>query len=108
MAFTNRDVDRARTVDDLLSRRELDALAADGSGFEVFYTVTRGAPAGWSGFARRIDVPMLAQVAKPFGLEPLVFICGPTLMVENAASGLTELGIPAARIKTGRFGPSGS
>ena len=98
----------ARTVDDLIYRRELDALAADGSGFEVFYTVTRGAPAGWGGFARRIDVPMLAQVAKPFGPEPLVFICGPTLMVESAASGLTELGIAAARIKTERFGPSGS
>jgi ferredoxin-NADP reductase len=97
----------ARTADDLIYRRELDALAADGTGLEVIYTLTRGAPAGWSGFSRRIDLPMLAQVAKPLGPEPLVYICGPTLMVESAASGLTELGIAAARIKTERFGPSG-
>jgi ferredoxin-NADP reductase len=97
----------ARTADDLIYRRELDALAADGTGLEVFYTLTRGAPAGWSGFSRRIDLPMLAQVAKPLGAEPLVYICGPTLMVESAASGLAELGIAAARIKTERFGPSG-
>lgn len=98
----------ARSVEDLIYRRELDALAADGTGFEVFYTITRGAPAGWSGFTRRIDLPMLAQVAKPLGPEPLVYICGPTLMVESAASGLAELGVPAPRIKTERFGPSGS
>ncbi len=98
----------ARGLDELIYRRELDALAAYGTGLEVIYTLTRSAPAGWSGFTRRIDLPMLAQVAKPLGPEPLVYICGPTLMVESAASGLAELGIAPARIKTERFGPSGS
>ncbi len=98
----------ARTADELIYRDELDRLAADGSGFEVVYTVTRGAPPGWTGFTRRIDLPMLAQVAKPLGPDPMVFICGPTLMVESAASALGALGIAPERIKTERFGPTGT
>jgi ferredoxin-NADP reductase len=38
----------------------------------------------------------------------MCFICGPTLLVEAAASGLVAAGLPADRIKTERFGPSGS
>jgi ferredoxin-NADP reductase len=98
----------ARTAEELIYRDELAALAADGSGLEVIYTLTRGAPAGWSGYTRRIDAAMLATVAGPLGRAPLVYICGPTLMVEGAANALGEIGIAAARIRTERFGPTGA
>lgn len=98
----------ARSGDDLIYKDELDRLAADGSGLQVFYTLTRSQPAGWTGFSRRIDPAMLREVTAGLGSSPMVFICGPTLMVEAAASGLQVAGIAAQNIKTERFGPSGS
>jgi ferredoxin-NADP reductase len=73
----------------------------------VFYTFTRSQPPGWTGYARRIDAPMLREVAGLLGKEAQVFICGPTLLVESAANGLVQIGVPANQIRTERFGPSG-
>ncbi|MEO7889592.1 MAG: ferredoxin reductase [Vicinamibacterales bacterium] len=98
----------ARSADDLIYREELDRLATDGSGLEAFYTLTRNQPAGWTGYSRRIDAAMLREVAGPSGPSPLVFICGPTLLVEAVANGMVQVGVPEGRIKTERFGPSGS
>ena len=98
----------ARSYDDLIYREELDRLAADGSGLEVVYTLTRSQPSGWRGYSRRIDAAILATVAGPLGRTPLCYICGPTLLVEAAANGLAEIGVPASRIRTERFGPSGN
>jgi len=95
----------SRTFDDVIYRDELEALAKDGVG--VFHTLTRSQPAGWTGYARRIDDRMLAEVAKPLGRNVLAFVCGPTALVETAADGLERAGLSADRIRTERFGPSG-
>jgi ferredoxin-NADP reductase len=50
---------------------------------------------------------MLREVAQPLGTAVQAFICGPTLFVEAAASGLVQLGIEPERIHTERFGPTG-
>ena len=97
----------ARGYDDLIYRDELGQLAAAGMGLEVFYTLTRSQPAGWTGYARRLDNAMLAEVARPLR-APQVFVCGPTLLVEAAANGLEQVGVPAKQIRTERFGPSGT
>ncbi len=55
---------------------------------------------------QRIDEPMLAEVLAGSGADPLVYVCGPTLLVEAAADGLTNLGVPPGRIRTERFGPT--
>jgi ferredoxin-NADP reductase len=39
--------------------------------------------------------------------RPLAFVCGPTPLVETAATALVELGHDPTRIKTERFGPTG-
>jgi ferredoxin-NADP reductase len=96
-----------RTIDDVIYRTELDDLGAAGDGLRVAHTLTRAQPPGWQGYARRIDGPMLAEVLAPLGADPLVYICGPTLLVEAAANGLVEGGVPAARVRTERFGPTG-
>jgi ferredoxin-NADP reductase len=99
----------SRTIGDIIYRAELEQLAAEPHGPAVVHTLTREQPPGWSGLARRIDEPMLAEVLERvggIGAEPLVYICGPTLLVESAASGLTNLGIPPARVRTERFGPT--
>src|SRR5512135_2833670 len=77
----------SRSYEEIIYRQELenlqlDELQKDRSGLEVFHTLTRGQPPGWRGYARRIDLPMLAEVVKPFGMEARAYICGPTPLVE--------------------------
>jgi len=45
----------SRTLADVMYRAELEGLAAAGDGFELFQTLTRGAPEGWAGYQGRID-----------------------------------------------------
>jgi ferredoxin-NADP reductase len=96
----------SRTLDDVIYREELDALAAAKDGVHAIQTLTRSQPPGWAGYARRIDREMLSEVLSRVGAQPLAYICGPTLLVEAAANGLVELGVPAPRIRTERFGPT--
>ena len=96
----------SRTLDDVIYRDELASLASDGSGLRVIETLTRSQPPGWTGYDRRIDRPMLSEAIAAVGAQPLVYICGPTLLVEAAANGLVELGVPAVRVRTERFGPT--
>jgi ferredoxin-NADP reductase len=96
----------ARSLEDVIYRAELDRLAA-GDGLRVVLTLTRSQPAGWAGFARRVDEEMLAEVAWPPEGAPLAFVCGPTPFVESVAGSLVALGHRADRIKTERFGPTG-
>lgn len=95
-----------RTYEDIIYRDELEKF--DGKGFQLFQTLTRAQPAGWKGYARRVDSAMLDEVAGPLGKQVKVFICGPTAFVESAADSLAQAGIPPAQIKTERFGPTGS
>ena len=98
----------SRSYEEVIYRAELDALAAKRDGLEVFHTLTRSQPAGWTGYARRIDDAMLREVSGPIAKDARVFICGPTALVEAAADALEGIGIPANRIKTERFGPTGT
>ena len=97
----------SRSIDDIIYRHELEALTAGKDGLAVFYTLTRSQPAGWKGFARRIDAGMLSEVAGPLGKEAQAFICGPTQLVEAAAEVLVGMGLNAGHIRTERFGPTG-
>jgi ferredoxin-NADP reductase len=97
----------SRTPADVIYRDELDALHAAQNGLEIIHTFTRAQPSGWRGYARRIDTAMLREVIQPLGPAPLTYICGPTLLVEAAANGLAELGVPPTQIRTERFGPTG-
>jgi ferredoxin-NADP reductase len=98
----------SRRLEDVIFGAELDALAARRDGLAVHLTLTREQPPGWTGYARRIDDAMLAEVATPLGSSPRAYICGPTALVENVANGLVRLGLPPDRVRTERFGPSGT
>jgi ferredoxin-NADP reductase len=95
----------ARSLEEVIYRDELDRLTG---GVEVFHTLTRVQPPGWTGYARRVDAELLGEVAWPAEQDPLAFVCGPTSFVETVASGLVELGYPPARVKTERFGATGA
>ncbi len=98
----------SRRWDDVIYRAELDAMAAADDSLHVTHTITRDAPAGWTGFRRRIDREMLSEVAWPPSQHPHIFICGPTPLVEVVATECVALGHDAARVKTERFGPTGN
>jgi ferredoxin-NADP reductase len=98
----------SRGPDEIIYREELDRLTATDSGFEVVHTLTRQQPPGWTGYARRIDEPMLAEVLEPLGAATRAYACGPTALVENVANALVRLGLPPDRIRTERFGPTGT
>lgn len=97
----------SRSYADIIYRDELARLAGGGDGLRVVHTLTRGAPADWAGYARRIDRAMLVEVAPDPGLRPLVYVCGPTPLVEFVANTLVELGHDPLQVKTERFGPTG-
>jgi len=99
-------VHSSRTYDDIIYRDELASLAANDAALHVIQTLTRSQPPGWTGYDRRIDRPMLAEAIAAAGPQPLVYICGPTLLVEAAANALVELGVPPAQVRTERFGPT--
>lgn len=98
----------SRTFEDIIYYEELEALRSGKNGLDVFHTLTRSRPDGWSGYARRIDEKMLGEVIQPFGKSAQAFICGPTPLVESAANTLVKLGMPAGQVRTERFGPTGA
>ena len=94
----------SRSWADVIYRDELDRGS---DGVAVIHTLTRQQPPGWTGYARRVDQQMIAEVAWPVGAGPLAYACGPTSFVETVASALVAFGYQARRIRTERFGASG-
>jgi ferredoxin-NADP reductase len=95
----------ARSWAEVIYRSE---LGEPDPGVTVNYTLTRQQPPGWTGYARRADQAMIAEVAWPTAHAPLAFACGPTSFVEAAAAALVAIGYPSQRVKTERFGANGS
>jgi ferredoxin-NADP reductase len=94
----------SRTYEDVIYRAELETPPAQ---VEVFHTLTREQPPGWTGYSRRIDAELLAEVAWPASESPRVYVCGLTRFVDAAADGLLALGYDAGWIRTERFGATG-
>ena len=94
----------ARSADDVPYDAELATLGPT-AGLHVARTYTRAAPEGWTGFTRRLDAEMLAEVSP--GPEATCFVCGPTPFVERATELLVAAGHDPGAIHAERFGPSG-
>jgi ferredoxin-NADP reductase len=97
-----------RTPDTVLYGDELRRLAERDPTLRVDLVYTRGAPEGWDGPVGRLDGARLATLAWPPAAAPACFVCGPTGFVEAVADLLVGQGYASARIKTERFGPTGS
>jgi len=95
----------SRSWDEIIYRDELERLREDG--VVVAHTLTRSQPEGWSGYARRVDREMLADVGPGTEHDPRVYVCGPTAFVEVVAENLIGLGYQPGAIKTERFGATG-
>jgi ferredoxin-NADP reductase len=94
-----------RRLPDVIYQPELDH---EPDGVQVIYTLTRQQPPGWAGYARRVDQAMITEVAWPEAQAPVAYVCGPTNFVEAVAADLVALGYPPQRVKTERFGATGT
>ena len=97
----------SRSLEDVIYREELEAMARCDPDLRVVNTLTRKQPQGWMGHHRRIGKPLLAEACFPPDTNPKTFVCGPTPFVDNVSTHLVELGHDPLTIKTERFGPSG-
>ena len=97
----------SRSFEEAIYREELDQLSRSDAPLEVYHTLTRMQPPNWTGYHRRIDQEMLREVAWLPERHPLIYVCGPTSLVESVAAELVALGHEPARVKTERFGPTG-
>jgi ferredoxin-NADP reductase len=95
----------SRSRDDIIYRNELDQL--NGRGLQVIHALTDRQPPGWTGYARRVDAEMLAEIGPSPSERPRTYVCGPTPFVEAVAEALVRLGHDPRTIKTERFGPTG-
>jgi ferredoxin-NADP reductase len=95
----------SRAWDDVIYRDELEQL--NGGGLRVVHTLTRSQPPAWTGYTRRVDSEMLADVGPGPAERPRVYVCGSTPFVEAVAEALVHLGHDPQGIKTERFGPTG-
>jgi ferredoxin-NADP reductase len=94
----------ARTVDDVIGQAELQNQPA---AVQVKVTLTRGAPADWTGLTGRVDAALLAAHTVSPAQAPQLLVCGPTSFVETVASLLIDLRHDPGLIKAERFGATG-
>jgi ferredoxin-NADP reductase len=97
----------SRSLEDVIYREELDAMARRDPDLRVVNTLTRKQPEGWMGHRGRIDKVLLAEACFPSEQNPKIFVCGSTPFVEDVSRLLVELGHDPLTVKTERFGPSG-
>jgi ferredoxin-NADP reductase len=97
----------ARSLDEIIYRDELSRFGTD-DGVGVSFALTRKWPDDWEGHRGRVDAALLARVAWTPEQRPLVFVCGPSGFVEAAAQTLVADGHEPGRIRTERFGPTGT
>ncbi len=94
----------ARSPDDLLYRDELTTLGPP-EGLRIERTYTRTTPPGSTGWNRRVDAAMLAEVSPGPGAR--CFVCGPTPFVELVNDLLVAGGHDPRDVHSERFGPTG-
>ncbi len=97
----------ARTWDDIAFRDELLRLEASHAGLRCVVAVTRGDKRRAQDLDRRLDAATLRELLLQWGHVPRhVFVCGANRFVAAVSDGLLDAGVPAAIIRTERYGGS--
>jgi len=97
----------SRSLSEVIYREELLRLA-DHDEVDIRFALTREWPHSWRGHRGRIDRQLLEDVAWSPDEQPLVYVCGPSAFVETAADALVANGHSPSRVRTERFGPTGT
>jgi ferredoxin-NADP reductase len=95
----------ARVWEELIFRDELLDTEAREPEFSLVVTTTRGKPHRPRDFDRRLDRPLLSEILTNWGQSPRnVYVCGSNDFVETVTRSLVAETVPAALIRTERFG----
>ena len=86
-----------RNADDVIYADELDG--------DAVLTYTREPPSGWTGHTGHIDAAMIESAGESSGIA---FVCGSNGFVETGSQLLLGAGYVPERIRTERFGPTGT
>ena len=98
----------ARTWDELALRDELIALQARVPEFTFIAATTRGIGQRPGDLDRRLDDAALLDILQRWGHAPRhAYVCGANRFVEAVAGGLLAAQVPAAAIRTERYGGAG-
>jgi ferredoxin-NADP reductase len=97
-----------RGPDERIYHDELRRRTAEESELSVTFIYTRTAPEDEARPAGRISLDDLISYGWPAEAEPICYVCGPTGFVETVSDLLIFLGHDPTRIRTERFGPSGT
>jgi ferredoxin-NADP reductase len=96
----------SRRLSEVIYRDELRGYASHGA--DVRFVLTREWPDDWRGHRGRIDKALVDEVAGPPEEGSRIYICGPNAFVEAASGWLADGGRDPGRIRTERFGPTGT
>ena len=94
-----------RSRDAIIFERELALLAGRHANLRVHVTITRDAPADWSGERGRVDAAMLKRLV-PDVASRRAFVCGPDEMATAIRDELVAIGTPADRVTLESFTPA--
>jgi ferredoxin-NADP reductase len=97
-----------RTPADVIYADELRRRGRDDPGLDVTLNYTREAPPEATRPPGRLTPSKLVAAGWPPEFAPTCYVCGPNGFVENATAILVAQGHDPSRIRTERFGPSGS
>ncbi len=98
----------SRTFEDVVFRDELATLAAADPSLAIRLAITREPPQRDSDIAGRLDAPRLAAALAAWGAQPArTYVCGANRFVEAITTALVDRSVPAATIRTERFGGAG-
>lgn len=94
----------ARTPEDLVFRRELEAMDAQMPNFRLAVTVTQRSPGqSWLGMTGRVSEAMLHLVV-PDWRERSVYVCGSQGFMKGMRATLTQMGFPMEQYREESFG----
>lgn len=94
-----------RSAADVIFADELRFLAARHRNLNLHITVTRDAPADWSGPMGRVTRQLLKELVPDVASRP-AFVCGPDSMAAAVRDELLALGVPADRVTLESFTPA--
>ncbi len=97
----------SRRLSEMIYYEELLGYGAR-DGVDVRFVLTREWPEAWQGHRGRIDRALVDEVAGPPEDKARIYVCGPNAFVETAAGWLADGARDPSRIRTERFGPTGS
>ena len=88
----------ARTMDSILYKDELEAIAKKNPNIKVIFTCTRETSPAWKGEKGRINSDMIKKYTDVSNPEKYYLLCGPPEMIKTLVESLKGLGIKEDKI----------